>query len=609
MLTYQRTRHRLASVIAALATTLTSAILVQAEDLSANRVASLLRMAPSEDTAELPSEVVFQFDKPVVPLGRMDRKAHEISITFSPSLNCEWRWLNPSALACVLSESARPQLATKYTVTVSPHFDATTAFSLSSPVTGTFTTPRPSVVASWVKAWSSPGEPAVQVSLNQPVSQTSLASHLYLEDQQKKRHQIIAAEATPDPNDSQAPGESSGVAGREWIITPQLALPTDSAFKLKIASGLAGTQGTETGNEERSLISLHTFADFEFVGVTCRDLQGETFLIQPGQKTTAKRCDPLNAIQLTFNAPITKERIAPAIRSQPDLRGGRTDFDPWESVPAYPQLGGEHIKDQHYYLNLPYGLKANTSYTFTAPAREVHDEFDRALAKDIAVSFTTDNRAPRFVLDHRHSVLEKETDSKLPVIVNNINALSLRYQALTTDSLKSNLSTTISPFKVSNVAYAFPIDIRGLLGGRSGVIQGSLSGKPPQKYENTQRFFSQVTPYAVHAKVGHFNSLVWVTSLSTGERVADAKVSLLVNTITELSAKPTVVATSATDQNGVATLPGTVSIDPKLGYVDQWEETKPRLFVKVEKDSEMALVPLSWDYQVYDNDVYPYSRN
>jgi len=573
-----------------------------------SKATTLLRMSPADEASENPSEIIFQFDKPVVPLGRMDRSAKEITITFTPPLACEWRWQNPTALACMLGESARPRLATKYTATVPAQFDTTTTVSLGSPFTATFTSPRPSITAAWIKTWSGPGMPAVELSSNQPVTQTSLASHLYFEDQLKQRHPVVAVEATPEAIESEAPEEIPSAAGQQWIITPQLALPSDTALELKIAPGLTGNQGPETGLEDRGLVSLHTFDSFQFLGITCRDLQDNPFLIAAGQKTTTKRCDPLNAIQLTFNAPIKKEQIAPSLRSRPDLRGGRTDFDPWESTASYSQLNGQHTQNQQYFLNLPYGLKANTNYTFTGQASDIRDEFGRSLSKDVSVSFTTDNRAPRFVLDNRHSVLEKETDSKLPVVVNNIDTLAVRYQALTTTALKNNLSATVSPFKVSNVAYAFPIDIRGLLGGRSGVIQGTVSGKPPQKYENTQRFFTQVTPYAVHAKVGHFNSLVWVTALSTGERISDARVSIFTDTITNLSADPKIVATATTDQHGVATLPGTASLDPKLDYVDQWDETKPRLFIRVEKNDEMALVPLSWDYQVYDNDIYPYSR-
>jgi uncharacterized protein YfaS (alpha-2-macroglobulin family) len=398
--------------------------------------------------------------------------------------------------------------------------------------------------------------------------------------------------------------------GQHWSIAPAQDLPADSAVSLIVSPGLVSTRGSQQGIEKRTIASFHTFSDFAFVGITCRDLKGKTVLVRAGQgrEVITSRCDPLNAIQLTFNAPISKEKVAAAFTSQPDLRGGRTDFDPWESTPSGGELDRANRKNQHYYLNLPYGLKANTTYTFSAPAGALKDEFERPLTKDATVAFTTDHRAARFVLDNHHAVLEQTIDSKLPVVVNNIETLSLAYSLHTSQGVQSKLSTLLHPYTAPNVAYPFPIDIRAMLRGRSGIIHGTVTGAPPQKYDNTQRFFAQVTPYAVHAKVGHFNSLVWVTSMTTGEPIRDANVSVFVDTLTKLSATPTNLAAAVTDHNGTAALPGLFSLDPKVQYVSQWDDAKPRLFIHVTKGGEMALVPLSWDYQVYDGEVYPSSQ-
>ena len=49
----------------------------------------LLRITPSGDDVPPGQEIVFQFDRPVVPLGRMERKGSEIPIAISPALNCQ----------------------------------------------------------------------------------------------------------------------------------------------------------------------------------------------------------------------------------------------------------------------------------------------------------------------------------------------------------------------------------------------------------------------------------------------------------------------------------------------------------------------------------------
>ncbi|HLE69156.1 MAG TPA: hypothetical protein VJH87_05715, partial [Vicinamibacteria bacterium] len=72
--------------------------------------------------AEVPSgrQIVIQFDRKVVPVGRMERRADEIPITIEPPLACEWRWLDTSSLACQLQEDDACRPATRYRLTVRP---------------------------------------------------------------------------------------------------------------------------------------------------------------------------------------------------------------------------------------------------------------------------------------------------------------------------------------------------------------------------------------------------------------------------------------------------------------------------------------------------------
>jgi hypothetical protein len=63
-----------------------------------------LRITPSGEDVPPGRQIVFQFSRPVVPVGRMDRDASKITITIAPELECQWRWLNTSALARQLDE-------------------------------------------------------------------------------------------------------------------------------------------------------------------------------------------------------------------------------------------------------------------------------------------------------------------------------------------------------------------------------------------------------------------------------------------------------------------------------------------------------------------------
>src|SRR5919109_3912533 len=80
----------------------------------------LRRITPTGADVPVSQQIVFEFSRPVVPVGRMERRADEIPITITPPLACEWRWLNTTVLACQLREQSAMAPATRYTVTVRP---------------------------------------------------------------------------------------------------------------------------------------------------------------------------------------------------------------------------------------------------------------------------------------------------------------------------------------------------------------------------------------------------------------------------------------------------------------------------------------------------------
>jgi uncharacterized protein YfaS (alpha-2-macroglobulin family) len=534
----------------------------------------------------------------------MERSDKEISISVTPPLGCEWRWINTSALSCNLGQKALPQLATTYRVEIPKDFDRSRGQVLAQDQTRTFTTNRPRVTESWFKTWNAPGLPVIGIATNQRVTAAALSETLRLEDAQQVSHEFTVAEMTPAPEDELSEAEIAEQRGERWILTPKKELPLDAEMALKIQPGLRSEVGSQPGVEERTIVKFATFPEFSFLGVSCMDVKGKSIsipIVAPSKKTL--RCDPLNSIRLLFSSPVLKEGIKDGLTSKPDIRGGRTDFDPWADVYSFSRLQSAHRRGEQYGVSLPYGLKADAEYVFQAAADGVRDQFGRALSKPLSATFFTDHRPPRYVLDNQVSVLEKETDSQLPVIVNNINSLKFSYQTLTSAGTRAGLTQTLTPYKAQDIAYPFPIDIRGMLDGKSGVVQGTLVTQPATS-EGAKWFFSQVTPYAVHVKLGHFNSAVWVTSLANGEPIQDAKVSIVTDTLTNLSAAPKILASAATDTNGVALLAGTDTVDPELDLLYQWETNKPKLIVRVEKDGQLALVPIGWDFQVYASEIY-----
>jgi len=558
----------------------------------------LLSVTPSGEDVPPGRQIVFQFDRPVVPVGRMDREAAEVPVTIDPALDCEWRWISTSALACQLGEDQALAPATRYTLTVEPGLRAQDGSGLSEEEIHRFTTERPSVQYANFRAWRGPGMPQIWLSLNQAVEEASLERHLYLELPDGGR--VALTISPPD-----VPTASPDVY---WVAEPTRELPLDTRVHLKVEPGLVSKLGPEPGVETRTIVEFFTFPEYRFLGIRCRDNQGEPIQVPPSAWVRAQRaCNPLDEVVLLFSSPIIKEVVRDHLMVEPDLAGDRDDYDPWENVYSYSRLDYPRSEKQEYPVQLPTTLRARTEYLLKANAAELKDEFGRSLTADIDVSFLTDDRPPRFVLTHEVSVLETGVDTHVPLVVTNLEEVRVDYRGLTPERTVEG-TARLSPPEAPNVAYGIPLKVREWLAGGSGAVLASIESTPATRDER-RWFFSTLSPFQVHTKLGHRNTAVWVTDLKNGLPVEGAQVSIYSGVVSQLGAGPSeedVLSEGTTDAAGLAVLQGTAEIDPGLdffhwGSVVGWEggpSPDPYLFVRVDKDGQMALSPLSGDFSV-----------
>ncbi|MCF8130965.1 MAG: Ig-like domain-containing protein, partial [Deltaproteobacteria bacterium] len=255
------------------------------QGFSAPSSLQITRITPSGSDVPAGRQIVFQFDRPVVPIGRMARKASEIPIAITPPLNCEWRWLNSQTLACQLDEASALKPATRYTIRVNPGIKARDGATLLKPVRKSFITIRPKVDNVWFKTWSGPGRPVIRLTFNQPVFKDSVDRHIFLAtlENEDKRTGVTV---TNDPDVKEKPlttpsTDSLGEARRIWLVSPQKELPLDSKVALRVDSGIVSFEGPEKGIEKRVLARFSTFPPFIFEGVECTDNEGKLIRITP----------------------------------------------------------------------------------------------------------------------------------------------------------------------------------------------------------------------------------------------------------------------------------------------------------------------------------------
>lgn len=601
---------------------------------------ALLRITPDGDDVPASRQIVFQFNRPVVPVGRMERTAAEIPIGVQPDPGCEWRWLNTTTLACQLGEKSTLRPSTRYRVTVRPGIKTEDGGTLAKPVQHEFVTQRPRIAHYHFKTWKSPTHPVIFVTFDQPVERASVAQHLYLQAPDGKR---IALDVVDDPDAAEARrrfdeltesekkrsdqgtvtrflvfvADSSrrlvaGVKGRRdrdvaasayraYLINPKVELPPDASLALQVEPGIVSRLGPEKSVQQRMVVAFDTYPEFRVVGVRCSTNEGKGILIAPdADPKQVGLCNPQGYATLIFTSPVIKETLKEALRAEPDFAGGRKDYDPWENVYTYSRLTQPHRRGQEYGVSLPAPLRADILYSLKADAAGLKDEFGRPLPQALALGFATDNRLPNFVYEHTFSVMEKGVDSHVPVVATNLNRIRLEFETLTAAGRDTGERTlTVEPVK--NVAFYTPLKLRELIPGGSGAIQGYWDTDPSLLHRTNREsrwFYSQVTPYHVHVKLGHHASLVWVTRFDNGQPVPGARVQVIEETFGRFEAAPTVKRDAQTDAQGVARLPGSAELDPQLIYAHSYHRNRPHLTVRVLKGNDQALVPLTGTFNV-----------
>src|SRR5690606_28650329 len=192
-------------------------------------------------------------------------------------------------------------------------------------------------------------------------------------------------------------------------------------------------------------------------------------------------------------------------------------YDPWANRRDFSQLRSPHQRNRRYTVWLPERLQAAATYRVSTPSVSAgpRDEFGRALAGPIGQPFATDHRPPAYTLVYPQAVLEAGIDSEVPLYVTNLESYALAYRTLTSAGSATSLSRSVALPDVEDVSVGVPLNVRELLGGESGALYATLTTNPavtPRRPR--ENVFASVTPYQLHVKLGHFNTLVWITELA-----------------------------------------------------------------------------------------------
>lgn len=601
----------------------------------AGRHLQILRITPSGTGVPQGQEIVFQFDRPMVALGNMARTPSEVPITIEPALHCEWRWLDNDELACRLPEEQRFRPATHYTIRVGTALTALDGTHPAAPLTQGFTTLLPGLDWLYFRHWLSPVSPQYLLQFNLPVTKAAVERNVVFA--RDAGTEATPARASPFNNEREGPlllpvpgvpgaimwianpqpekpadaGKPAYAARKTWLVAPASPLAPGGDYTLKLMPGLttpAGNLAGAGGTPENSNGGFVTYGPFRFRGVDCHvDAGGGSLSWRPGEPPSAARCDP-DSVQLAFSAPVPLSTLAAAQWTPTPVPASKL-AQQWADYPSWLLHGANdaygEIDGTGY--DLPFDFDPMRSYRVEVPAG-ITDRFGRRLAAPAAVTFLTGHLAPLLRLETTEGILEAGEDTAIPLHFSNLTRLDFDYRTLNAAKLDNPPASAPAPTSVSLLArygggappdrrLSLPLGVRGMLGGKPGVVAGRLTWAPMPKgwYENGRDIFAEVTPWEVLAKVGHFGTLVWVASLSTGKPVPGVRLRFYRAPKDEPTGVAPASIAGVTDDDGLAILPGTVALG--AGWSQRWRQEEKSWYIGAVRGKDMALMPLDWSYR------------
>lgn len=543
----------------------------------------VLRITPSGEQVDYSRQINITFNKEMAPLGAAAPQNLPISIV--PKVDCQWRWVDSRNLSCDLNYNASFAKSTEYVIAVSDSLKSHTGEELRKKYTHTFKTERPQLRRVYLQKldkWIGPLRPILELQFNQPVSKEAIKEKLTIEQQKKINYQFV---------DIEEYSKSQGEYRSFWYVEVLNDIQRSSAFVVQLKKGLRGAEGP-LGSEQDFNAILNSPEIFKIESFECyqEDEKGQLQIVSYKENELRKpidasngmkRCAPQLPKRVNLSNPVIPSMNYPKMimMPNPDKKGLGPFSGLYDFYDTYPSKT----------LQFPENLDSKISYYFDLS--EVQNVFGEKIKGVSVFEVLFSQRDPKVVTRHDEAVIEKGIGNDQVAIVTKMQSFDFNYQTWSMNGIKKGNKTIKS--KVDNdVPYFQPLGVEQVLEGLSGTVIHSI---PQEKSYRTQKV-TQVSPYQVLGKLGHYNSLVWVLDLQTGRPVQGAQVDLV-----SWAAKKVYLKAVLTNELGLAVLPGIESLGPDGNIFDYTDHFKSHHFIRVRKDQEMALLPLSYRYELYSD--------
>jgi len=463
-----------------------------------------------------PIKVVVSFSEPMVQSESIGEESETQLVTFEPALEGQARWSDPQTLVFVPSGSL--PVSTHFVGTVPKGIKSLKGEILESEHSLEFSTKRLSgdiaVVGSTERATTTQ---LLKIKFNQEVPFESIAENCRYANGNSTLDLKLGPDSDPGP-------------GKTFLVVPSSELSKDTDWKLTCSAKLRGTVGN-LGLEDDVAKEFHTYGPLHFIS---NKPSGND--IVPSENLT---------LSLAFTNPL------------------KTPYQ----IDIAPKVAG--FPERCHAL-----LEPQTAYTIKIHKGQ-EDVFGQVLDKEEEIHIRTTDSKPIISMDSGYFVAELKRPV-LPIWTRNVTKMGVTLVAITPENFhqskelidwweedpadfkNSKLTswhTTLELDGKKNKWNQMPLDPAKLLGKTSGpgmyyVEIGSTEVKKyPFAEGGVKKALINFTDIGVVSKLSPSRGLVWATTLSTGNPLPGAEVS-----VRTLDGKET--WTGRTDAKGIAMLPG-----------------------------------------------------
>jgi len=493
----------------------------------------VLRFQP-EGLVDLAPFISVTFNQPMVALSTVSQvEAADIPISITPEMPGRWIWLGTRTVRFEYEPGAidRIPAATNYVVEVPAGATSASGSELAEGVRFEFSTPTAQVTSVSPMNNSLSTEPIFFIEFEQRIDPTAVLGTIDLEvDGRDTTIRLATGEEVNE--DTQVAAQAKRALPQRWLaVRPVDALPTDASVALRIGPNVPSLEGPETSSE----VSAHngrTYGPFALTDSRC----GYDGQCQPGQ-----------TFRIDFSNPIDTELFtADMVRVTPEIPGLRLGVS-YDSITMNGFTAGQ------------------TDYDVTI-ASELTDIFGQELGRDERETFRVGDADRALFAPNRSLVTLDPIVNDQRLNVTSINNDELQLRVYTVDPATDwqqfseqgwqiaqgeqepqwNLlaERTITTGIERNQFGEAAIDLSAEFESSQHLVVVVRPVSLRQDEWRNQAFavWVQNTKLSLDAITDQAEAVAWVTDLTSGDPVANARVTMFTSDF------------AMTDDDGVARL-------------------------------------------------------